>query len=77
MYVPAHLWSDVLVTLIFGGVVIFLLVAAFKIWDWMTKDINEQEELKKNNTAVAITLVGYMLSVAYVIGQVVAHVLGG
>ncbi len=77
MTLPANLLSDVVVTLIFGAVAIFLLVVAVKIWDFLTSKIDEQQELNKNNTAVAIVMLGYMGSVAYIIGQVVSHVLGG
>jgi len=77
MNLPAHLLSDVVVTFIFGAIAIALLLGAYKAWDWMTTKVDEQEELKKGNISVALTMVGYMLSVAYIIGQVVAHVLGG
>lgn len=75
--IPAHLLSDVFVTIVFGIVAILLLVGSVKVWDFMTGKIDEQEELKKNNVAVAVVMSAYMLSVAYIIGKVVAHVLGG
>lgn len=74
---PAHLLSDVVVVLVFGLVAVALLLGAVKAWDWMTGKIDEQEQLNKNNTAVAIVLAAYLASVAYIIGQVVSHVLGG
>jgi uncharacterized membrane protein YjfL (UPF0719 family) len=74
---PDHFLSDLVVIALAGLLAISLLILAYKAWDWMTSKINEQEELNKGNTAVAIVLVGYMGSVAYIIGQVVAHVLGG
>jgi fucose permease len=77
MTLPTNLLSDCVVTLIFGAIAIFLLVGAVKIWDWMTGKIDEEEQLNKNNTAVAVVMAAYMLSVAYIIGQVVSHVLGG
>jgi uncharacterized membrane protein YjfL (UPF0719 family) len=77
MNLPANLLSDVVVTLIFGAVAIFLLILAIKAWDLMTRKIDEEEQLNKNNHSVAVVMSAYMLSVAYIIGQVVAHVLGG
>ena len=74
---PPHLFSDVVVTIIFGAVAIFLLIGAVKVWDLMTSKVDEQEELNKNNTSVAIVMAGFMLSVAYIIGMVVSRVLGG
>lgn len=75
--VPSHLLSDVIVVVVFGVVAVALLLTALKAWDFMTKKIDEESELNKGNVAVAIVLSAFMGSVAYVIGQVVAHVLGG
>ncbi len=74
---PAHLFSDVVVVLVFGLIAVALLIGAVKAWDLMTGKIDEQEQLNKNNTAIAIVMAAYMGSVAYIIGQVVSHVLGG
>lgn len=76
MNLPAHLLSDVIVTVIFGVLAILLLCGAVKVWDWMTTKIDEEDQLNKNNTSVAMVMCGFMLSVAYIIGQVVSSVMG-
>lgn len=73
---PPHLFSDAMVTLIFGSIAILLLCGAVKVWDFMTGKIDEEEELKKGNMAVATVMSAYMLGVAYIIGQVVSSVMG-
>ncbi len=52
--------------LVFASVSIFL---AFKIWDRITKNINETAELKKGNIAVGIVMGAVMIAVAIVIRQ--------
>lgn len=74
--VPDHLFSDVVAVLVFGILAIVLFLSAFKAWDFMTKKIDEEAELNKGNVAVAIVMSAYLLSIAYVIGKVVGHVLG-
>ena len=77
MGLPSHFGGDIVAVIVFGLLGMVLLGGAYKFWDWMTTRIDEQAELNKGNTAVAIVLVGYMFSVAYIISNVIAHVLGG
>jgi len=50
--------------LIFAVVAIYL---ALSIWDKITKNIDETEELKKGNVAIGIVMAGVLLAVAFVI----------
>lgn len=77
MNFPTHFFSDVIVLLIFGLIAIGLLVLAFKIWDFMTPQIDEQKEISNNNLSLSLVISAYMLSVAWIIVTVVKHVLGG
>lgn len=76
MNFPSHFFNDIVVTCVFGVIAILMLVGAYKFWDFMTPSIDEQQELKNNNMSVAVTLSVYMISVAYIIGKVISHVLG-
>jgi uncharacterized membrane protein YjfL (UPF0719 family) len=44
---------------------------SIKVFDWMTKDINEWEEIKKGNIGVALIFVAMILSVAAVLYKVI------
>lgn len=76
MNLPSHFLSDLVVVFVFGVVAILLLCGSVKAWDLMTRKIDEEKELNSGNYAVAIVLSVYMLSVAYIIGKVITHVLG-
>ena len=47
----------------------FLLV--YKIFDWLTPQLNFPEELRKNNLSVAIFLAGLFIGLGLVIGNAV------
>ncbi|MFQ5887760.1 MAG: DUF350 domain-containing protein [Candidatus Hydrothermarchaeales archaeon] len=44
---------------------------AIKVFDWMTKDIDEVEELKKGNMAVALILFGVILGISLVVAAAI------
>lgn len=77
MFVPDHFWSDLLVIVVVGAVAVLGLCGAVKVWDLFTKKVDEQAELAKGNMAVAVVQCTYMACIAYILGQVIAHVLGG
>lgn len=52
-----------------AGIVGFLLL--YKIFDWLTPQLNFPDELKKNNTSVAIFLAGLFVGLGLVIGSAV------
>jgi len=44
---------------------------AIKVFDWMSKDINEWEEIKKGNLGVALIFVAMILAVGLVLHKVI------
>lgn len=57
-----------LVKLAFGLIIAVLTIfIALNLLDWLTASINEMEELKKGNVAIAILIAGVLLSVALVV----------
>jgi len=55
---------------IIGGVSLAVVAPiAIKIFDWMTKDIDEVEELKEGNMAIALILFGVILGMAIVVAS--------
>ena len=51
------------------GIVGFLLL--YKIFDWLTPQLDFPDELKKNNLSVAIFLAGLFIGLGLVIGNAV------
>ncbi len=47
--------------------VVFILFVSFKAFDFLTKSIEESEELKKNNLAVAILLASFLFAMMMII----------
>lgn len=56
------LWSFIGILLYAMGCLVVL-----KIWDFTTRDIDEIEELKKNNTAIAMIFSSLIIGMAYVL----------
>ena len=67
MHIGNYLTS-VLVSLA-AGIVGFLLL--YKIFDWLTPQLDFPDELKKNNLSVAIFLAGLFVGLGLVIGSAV------
>ena len=49
----------------------FSMALALKVFDWLSGDINEWEEIKKGNWGVALIFVAMILSVGLVLYKVI------
>ncbi|HEY3359988.1 MAG TPA: DUF350 domain-containing protein [Polyangia bacterium] len=49
----------------------FSMGLAIKVFDWLSKDINEWEEIKKGNIGVALIFVAMILSIGLVLYKVI------
>ncbi len=49
----------------------FAMGLSIKVFDWMSKDINEWEEIRKGNLGVALIFVAMILSVGLVLYKVI------
>ncbi len=55
-----------------GGISLAIVAPiAIKIFDWMTKDIDEVEELKKGNMAVGLILFGVILGLSIIVAAAI------
>ncbi len=55
-----------------GGVSLAIVAPiAIKIFDWMTPDIDEVEELKKGNMAVGLILFGVILGLSIIVAAAI------
>lgn len=58
---------NLLASLAYGIAGIVLMVAAFKVFDWMTPGHLGREILEKGNIAAAILATGFLLAVAMIV----------
>ena len=56
----------------FGFIGIILLILGYYIFDKVLTKVDFNEELKKNNIAVAIVIAGFMISIGIIISSVVS-----
>jgi uncharacterized membrane protein YjfL (UPF0719 family) len=71
------LLTDLLATVAFGVVAILLIVLGYMTFDKLTPKLNFSDLLNKGNMALAVVVGSFILGLCYVIGRVVAAILGG
>lgn len=67
-----ELLANIGLSIVFGFVGIVLLILGYIIFDKVLTKIDFNEELKKNNIAVAIVIAGFMIAIGIIIFGVVA-----
>ncbi len=75
-HLPDIIWSDLVATILFGLVTIFLIVIGYFVFDKLTPKLDFNELIHKGNTSMAIVLGSFILGLCYVIAHVVAAILG-
>lgn len=65
-------WSGLGASLIFGLAGILLLMIGYFVFEYLTAKLNVQEELAKGNLAVAVVVAALLLSIAWIVAQVVS-----
>ena len=76
-HLPDYLLTDLISTFAFGMVAILLIVLGYVIFDRLTPKLDFDDLLNKGNTALAIVVGSFILGLCYVVGRVVAAILGG
>lgn len=59
-------------SIVFGIIGIVLLILGYNIFDKVLTKVDFNEELKKNNIAVAIVIAGFMIAIGIIISSVVS-----
>jgi putative membrane protein len=77
MHFPDYLLTDLLSTVAFGVVAILLIVLGYITFDKLTPKLDFSDLLNKGNVALSIVVGSFILGLCYVIGRVVAAILGG
>jgi len=76
-HLPDYLLSDLVSTVAFGVVSILLIVLGYVAFDKLTPKLDFNDLLNKGNMALAVVMGSFILGLCYVIGRVVAAILGG
>ena len=76
MHLPDYLLTDLLSTVAFGVVAILLIVLGYITFDRLTPKLDFGDLLNKGNLALAIVVGSFILGLCYVVGRVVAAILG-
>jgi putative membrane protein len=76
-HLPDYLLTDLVATVAFGIVAIFLIIIGYVAFDKLTPKLDFDELLNKGNVALAIVVSSFILGLCYVVGRVVAAILGG
>ncbi len=77
MHLPDYLLTDLVSTVAFGVIAILLIVLGYITFDKLTPKLDFSDLLNKGNMALAIVVGSFILGLCYVIGRVVAAILGG
>jgi putative membrane protein len=76
-HLPTYLLTDLVSTAAFGVVAILLIVLGYVTFDKLTPRLNFSDLINKGNVSLAIVVGSFILGLCYVIGRVVAAILGG
>ena len=75
-HLPDYFFGDVVATFIFGIVAIFLIIIGYIAFDKLTPKLDFDDLLNKGNLALAVVIGSFILGLCYVVGRVVAAVVG-
>jgi putative membrane protein len=77
LHLPDYLFTDLVSTVAFGIVAVLLIVVGYVTFDKLTPKLDFNDLLSKGNVAMAIVVGSFILGLCYVVGRVVAAILGG
>jgi uncharacterized membrane protein YjfL (UPF0719 family) len=77
LHLPDYFVGDLLATVAFGFLAIFLIVIGYMIFDKLTPKLDFGDLLNKGNVALAIVLGAFILGLCHVVARVVSAILGG
>ncbi len=74
---PDYILQDLVATVAFGLVAILLIILGYIAFDKLTPKLDFDDLLNKGNMALAVVIASFLLGLCYVVGRVVAAVVGG
>ncbi len=76
-FLPSHFWVDLVATAAFGILAILLIIVGYAAFDKLTPKLDFGDLINKGNISMGIVLGSFILGLCYVMGRVVAAILGG
>ena len=61
-------WKIIALNFLYAALGVFLGFISYKLFDWLTPQMNFAEELKNGNIAVSIFIAAIFISIALIIG---------
>jgi putative membrane protein len=73
---PEYLFGDLVATAAFGIVAVVLIVFGYVVFDKLTPKLDFSDLIAKGNLSMGIVVGSFILGLCYVVGRVVAAILG-
>ena len=61
-------WRIIALNFIYAALGVVLMFLAYRVFDWLTPQVNFPDELKAGNVAVSIFIAAIFVSIALIIG---------
>jgi uncharacterized membrane protein YjfL (UPF0719 family) len=61
-------WRIILLNFVYAAMGVIMMFLSYRIFDWLTPQVNFPVELKQGNVAVAIFIAAIFVSIALIIG---------
>lgn len=61
-------WTIILLNFAYAALGVFMMFVSYRVFDWLTPQVDFPVELKKGNVAVAIFIAAIFVSIALIIG---------
>ena len=75
-HLPEYFFGDLVATAAFGVAAILLIVLGYVTFDKLTPKLDFNDLINKGNMAIAVVVGSFILGLCYVVGRVVAAILG-
>jgi putative membrane protein len=74
---PEFFFSDLVSTFAFGIVAILLIILGYVTFDKLTPKLDFGDLINKGNLSMGVVVGSFIIGLCYVVGRVVAAILGG
>lgn len=61
-------WKIIGLNFLYAGLGVVLMFISYRVFDWLTPQVDFPEELKKGNVAVSLFVAAIFISIALIIG---------
>jgi putative membrane protein len=75
-HMPEYFFTDLAATAAFGILAILLIILGYIAFDKLTPKLDFDDLLNKGNMALGLVVSSFLLGLCYVVGRVVAAILG-